>query len=365
MTPPADHAPIVASAGRRRAFVALSRSTYRALSDGYRPRAEAVWGGDVEVLDRSLPEPRWRPLARLVRDAARFDAVVLDGSIGIRQAYVDLLAAAAIARRRGGPVVVITDCTWKRGTSPPERWLRRAGIRILDRPRVTYCVLTRAEQEVFPKTWGVDRRRVAWTRWPYIVDEEHLATPTSMTGGVFAGGDSLRDYDTVIAAARGLDAPVTIATRRDDVVRRPDLPANVTAGPVSAERYVELMMNAAVVVVPLSETRERSAGQTTYVNALALGKLVVVPDCLGVRDYVEDRVTGLVVPPRDPHALRAALRWALDPANGDEVHAIRTRARAFAEAELTPDGYLLNVLRVAREALERDEGRVFRPGLRP
>jgi glycosyltransferase involved in cell wall biosynthesis len=42
-------------------------------------------------------------------------------------------------------------------------------------------------------------------------------------------------------------------------------------------------------------------------DALAMGKPVVVSDVAGARDYVIDRTTALLVPPGDPQAMAEAL----------------------------------------------------------
>jgi glycosyltransferase involved in cell wall biosynthesis len=67
---------------------------------------------------------------------------------------------------------------------------------------------------------------------------------------------------------------------------------------------------AAVVVVP---SRREGFGMAAR-EAMAHGRPVVATSVGGLRDAVEDGVTGLVVPPRDPAALRAALeRLLADP----------------------------------------------------
>ena len=91
-------------------------------------------------------------------------------------------------------------------------------------------------------------------------------------------------------------------------------------------RYDDLLLGAKIVVAALRPA-PRGAGLITYVNAMAAGKLVVVSDTCAVREYVEDRRTGLIVPPGDPAALAMTLRWALDPANADEVRGIAERGR--------------------------------------
>jgi glycosyltransferase involved in cell wall biosynthesis len=57
---------------------------------------------------------------------------------------------------------------------------------------------------------------------------------------------------------------------------------------------------------------------------MAYGRPVVASAVGGLPDAVEDGVTGLLVPPRDPAALRAALRRVLDDA------ALRERLGAAA-----------------------------------
>jgi glycosyltransferase involved in cell wall biosynthesis len=331
--------------GPRRAFVVLSRTTRAALSPEHLTKLREAWDGEVELLDRSSGESRLRGIARLVRKAGRYDAVVLDGSAGARKGYMDQVAAAIIGRRPRGPEIVFADCQWQRGRNWLDRLACWTGIRIVDTDHVIYCVLSAEEVGIFPRTWGVGPDRVSFTPWPYVLRDEELADVPEGEG-VFAGGDSLRDYGPLVAAAGAVPGEITIATRQSDLGDG-DRPANLRIVAVSHGEFVELMRKAAVVVVPLVPTRERSAGQTTYVNAMALGKLVVVTDCLGVRSYVRDRETGLVVPPGDAHALADALRWAVDPANRAEVGEIRARAREIARSRLDPDEYVANLLRIA------------------
>jgi glycosyltransferase involved in cell wall biosynthesis len=342
----------------RRAFVALSAGNQAALAGTWRERKSEIWPGEVDLLEHRPGEPRWRAIARLVRRARRYDAIVLDGSVGARELYVDVIAAGILRRRRSGPVIVIMDSQWKLGASALDRLACRVGIRLVDGPCVHYCVLSTAEVDRFPTTWGVAPERVHFTPWPHILRPDQLDTTNGGAPTVFAGGDSLREYRPLVEAARGLELEVSIATRRADLLAGLAIPPNVRAGPVSPPEFVELLRRARVVVVPLQPTPERSSGQTTYVNAMAMGKLVVVTDCLGVRDYVEHGETGLVVPPGDAGALRGALAWAADPANEAAVQRIASRAREVARDRLDPDAYVVRVLGVARDALrDRSERR--------
>jgi type III pantothenate kinase len=82
---------------------------------------------------------------------------------------------------------------------------------------------------------------------------------------------------------------------------------------------------------------------------MAWGRPVVATSVGGLVDAVEDGVTGLLVPPRDPGALRRALERLL----GDrELRArLGAAARAKAERELSFDAAASALLAVYDEAL--------------
>jgi hypothetical protein len=324
-------------------------SEHRFLTTLAFPGREA-WTSRCECIDPSTTSPP-ALLRRLVGDAARYRALIVDGSVGPRDLYLEPLAALAVRRRPGGAQtpVVLVECQWKIGGSRVDRAVTRLGLRALDGPRVAYCVLTEWERDRFPGTWGVGGERVFVTPYCHTLSDAELAAPSSSDGDVFAGGNSLRDYGPLVAAATHIDAGVTIATKLLDE----PLPPNVTAGPVSEERFFELLRNACAVVVPLAGRNDRTAGQQTYLNAMALGKVAIVTDSPGVREYVEDGRTGLVVPPGDADALAEALRWALDPANAVAVGQMAAAAMEVARTRFSPERYVETLLSVAERFAAR------------
>jgi glycosyltransferase involved in cell wall biosynthesis len=306
----------------------------RILTTLYFPRRSA-WAERVTMLDRST-EPPPRLLRGILRQAGPEDVVVLDGGIGARDLYLDRVAATLLARRRRGPRIVLTDSTW----SPTPA--RRLALRAFDGPRTTYCVLSRSERESFPHNWGVDPDRVVLTPFYWTLPEDDPAPRFGGTG-IFAGGDSLRDHETLLAAAARVPAPVTIATRRHAPGPVPD---SVSWGPVDPDHFVALLHASAVVAVPLYAGQVRSAGQQTYLNAMVLGKPVVVSDVPGVRDHIVDGETGLIVPPGDADAMAAALARLTDPDNAEEARRMGERARAVVLRDASPDRYVERLLEV-------------------
>jgi hypothetical protein len=323
----------------------------RILSTLWAP-GDPAWA-DVTVLDRrAMSRPAF--VARLVREAPGYDVVVVNGASRFHDLYQDLVGALMLGLRRNPPPIVVAEVAWDVGSAPLGRRLGidgwslgpavRLAVRALDGPHVTYCVLSEEERRMFSSAFGISLERVECTRFGHML-WSRAEGPSRDEGFVFAGGDSLRDYPTLLAAVDGLDVPVRLVTNQ--TFER--LPGNVKVGPVPYDEYVDLLADASVVVVPMRTIR-RSAGLITYLNAMALGKLVIVSDTPAVREYVEHERTGLIVPPGDVPALRDAVTWALDPANRERVMDIGLRAR---EAVRHPTAYWRSLRDVAEAASRR------------
>lgn len=297
------------------------------------------WPANLDVLDRRrLSGPAL--LRRLLASRRGYNALLLNGS-----GRFDQLAAAVVTRDPRHVPIVVSDCTWDTGSSLLDRFACRAGIRLLDDPKTTFCVLSSAEAEQFPATWDVAPSQVAFTPFCHTLTRAQLEMPTREDLGVFAGGDSMRDYGPLVEAARRLSVPFRIAARSLPADAGSP-PPNLEHGTVPPDVFFDLMRRARVVAVPMRRDLCRSAGQQTYLNAMALGKLVIVTDGPGVRDYIDDGLNGLIVPAADAAALTAALTWALDPRHAEAVRAITERGRETARQRFSPLAHLDNLLRV-------------------
>jgi hypothetical protein len=322
----------------------------------------AEFYSDRDIVVRKLPRGRRSVLLRdLIRLSPQYDAAVLFGAVGFRSGYVDLLAAGVVGRRR--TPVVLTECYWETSSRAMSHMFRKRkpsyhdatpsssgllaqrAIRLLDSERVHYCVLSSAEAARFPGAWGIPASRVHFTPFCYGISADRDEPGVATT--IFAGGDSLRDYRALVAVAQTLPAPVVIATR----LAEPLTQGNLRLGPLPPQIYDTELRSARVVVVPLRADTLRSAGQQTYLSAMALGKPLVVTDSPGVRDYVRDRETGIIVRPNDPQQMSEAIRWVLDDENQQDVQRMTERARATALESYSLDAYLRRVLDVVAKAV--------------
>jgi glycosyltransferase involved in cell wall biosynthesis len=100
------------------------------------------------------------------------------------------------------------------------------------------------------------------------------------------------------------------------------------------------------------------SGPLVLLDALALGKPVVVSDVAGVRDYVIDRTTALLVPAGDP----GAMAEALTELRRDRM--LRTRlglaARQWSREADTASTFVRRLVGLAVEATDRRGGRSAR-----
>ncbi len=133
---------------------------------------------------------------------------------------------------------------------------------------------------------------------------------------VLAAGQALRDYDTFIQAVAELPYPAAIPRFSFDGFegRGPafrwnegNLPRNLTILPDTGSRadLVRYLARAKVVVIPTRATSLCASGLSTYLDAMYLGKCVVITEGPGASDLLTDQA--ILVPPHDPSALRAAI----------------------------------------------------------
>jgi glycosyltransferase involved in cell wall biosynthesis len=183
---------------------------------------------------------------------------------------------------------------------------------------------------------------------PYQVDTEFWRPQSEVKeeeGLICSAGLEFRDYPTLVRAVEGLNARVVIGaashwSKRRDTATDAEHPSNVRVDKFDYAALRELYARSSLVVVPLDDT-DFQAGVTTILEAMAMGKPVVVTHSEGQTDVVEDRrtitrgpqprvratgllrelatqagvdlePTGFYVLPGDPEALKRAIVYLLE-----------------------------------------------------
>ncbi|MBA4155847.1 MAG: glycosyltransferase family 4 protein [Gemmatimonadetes bacterium] len=239
------------------------------------------------------------------------------------------------------------------GTPKRRRILRMLG----SRPYHSLVCLNTVQERILTGDIGLPRARVI--RLHNWIDHHFFqpgAEETKLGGYMLSVGMEDRDYDTLRAAARHFDHPVRIvASGWSPGAGFTPIEAGSAEDNIEVVRGLsfaelrDLYAGARFVVVPLKSS-EKAAGVTTILEAMAMGKAVVVSASPGIMDYVEDGVTGRVIPLGDPHALCNAIveMWR----NPEALALMGKRNRAWIEESVNTDRYVSAVA----ERLSRGNG---------
>ena len=242
----------------------------------------------------------------------------------------------------------------------------RAAIAVIDigltedwavRERVLDFIIPRADA-LYPL--GSNQADYISQRWrtnaevrfiPQHVDAEFYQPVPPTAGGpvLSVGDDHGRDYSTLLAAMEGLPAKLVLKSRLVSADQaRPSV--CVIGERLAGPDYRALFQQACFVVVPLRPMLTAS-GVGTVLEAMAMGKALVVSDSPGIRDYVTHDETALVVPCGDVAAHRTAITRLLQ--EPETRSRLGNGARAFVEQHCSFPSHVAKLGPALRDLAER------------
>jgi glycosyltransferase involved in cell wall biosynthesis len=253
---------------------------------------------------------------------------------------VNLVPLASRARRRPRLLLFnISFCTTYERRGAVGRRALAASVRSAD---AVVC-FAEAQRERLIEQTGIEPGRVH-TVLLGADDRFYVPRPAPGDGYLLAAGrDMGRDYATFAAAVRDLPVrAVIVASARN--LEGIDLPGNVEVRlDVTYPELRDLYAGALAVVVPTRGAEYRygadCSGQTVLVDAMAMGRPIVLTERRTLREYVADGESALTVPAEDAAALRQAVTRLLDDRafaeslGAEARHAVEKRltTRLFAE----------------------------------
>ncbi len=291
------------------------------------------------------------------RERNHYDVIVTDGEhIGIPLALLLKVTRSKVAH------VTIGHRLTASKKRPFFKWVK------VHSHITTILLHSRRQYELAIDELGIPAERLAlipyqvdanfWQQLPDVVEERLICS----------AGLEFRDYPTLVRAVDGLDVKVVIGaashwSKRHNTAANQSLPRNVQVSAFDYEALRRVYARSAVVVVPLDDI-DFQAGVTTILEAMSMGKPVIVTHSLGQTDVVEDRrtatrgaevrlrptsllrelaeaegssvkPTGFYVPPDDPDALRRAIVHLLE--HPDERSRLGAAGRDTIERLVTVD----------------------------
>lgn len=135
--------------------------------------------------------------------------------------------------------------------------------------------------------------------------------PVSDEGYIFATGRSNRNYDFLVNTLKETKYTLVIAC---DTYHPTTTLQNVKVlNDCHGSQMLNLMAKCHCVVCPLKDLKT-SSGQLVVLQAMALGKPVICTKADGIKDYVDDGITGFLID-NDKECWMAALRKLYDDKN--------------------------------------------------
>jgi glycosyltransferase involved in cell wall biosynthesis len=287
-----------------------------------------------------------RSVSLILKAARQYPLLLLDSSSG--RTHPDLWATILMNfwPKKNRPVVIFMGCMWQKDAGVAG-WVQKVLIRLADRVIQGYAVQSSGEMTAFPDTWGILRSKIRLCKYFYTLTvDEIINPPPPLEDFVFSGGNSHRDYETLIQAAAQLpELNFVFATK---LLEGRTLPSNVKANPVSRSEFMRLMQACTAIVIPMNPGLIRAAGQQTYLNAMFLGKPTIVNDVFGVKDHIVDRKTGLITDGTVKGYVEA-LRYVTSPENQPAVKAMSENAMQTVRRDFTFDNHAARLIEIVDE----------------
>ena len=228
------------------------------------------------------------------------------------------------------PPVVIWEVPWSQG------WTYREIVSRLAIPRADCSVVFSSNQIQMLRSLYGEQTPVAFI--PFCIDVDFyrpMPRPAGVEPYVFSCGlDAGRDFGLLLEVSANIPGRIVIKTGRDFTLDQ-GVYSNVTVSHerVSYPAFRELYAGASVVVITTRDTTNAS-GVTTLMEAMAMGRPVIVSDNPALRDYLPPADAGVVIPVGDSIALQTAILDLL--ANPEKAELMGQKAREFAMARFHP-----------------------------
>lgn len=276
-------------------------------------------------------------------------AVVISSDVEVLVfALVRLLPFAARAQ------IILIPFIFTERRSPTVNWARLLYYRFV--LRFVSCAVCHSTLEIeryrrLFKRCGTNFVFVPWgTYVPCAAEiraEREPATEAADLPRIVAAGRSGRDYPTLAKAAATLPCHLVIICNEKIALGGVCASANLEIlSSCFGQDYLRQLLHADIVIVPL-RVEEISAGQMVLIQAMALGRPLIVTRTPTISDYLENGVNALLVPRGNDAAMAEAIQHLLN--NPAEAAALGRRAQADYTARFSGDAHLRSLVQAIEQ----------------
>ncbi len=185
--------------------------------------------------------------------------------------------------------------------SGPKRQLAKLGLGQVDK----FIVHTRREIQIYSDWFAIPEDQFEFFPMQRgkieVTETENTEEPF-----LLSMGSALRDYKTLFEAVKTLNinTKIVAAPRAVEGLKIPEN-VEVISG-ITLDDCRILSQQARMNVIPMVD-RELPAGIVTIIEAMRIGRPIIVTKCLGSEDYIIDNETGLFVEPYSVESMVEAI----------------------------------------------------------
>jgi glycosyltransferase involved in cell wall biosynthesis len=209
-----------------------------------------------------------------------------------------------------------------------------------------FLCLSQAQVDMLTERYGIKQAQIEVIYWH--VDHQFFQPQASESTKrqICSAGTASRDYATLLQAVQDLDVAVKVAASSTWFPQQLNISLDAIPGHVEVRDYGtyhalrQLYADSLFVVVPLLNV-DFSAGYSVILEAMAMGKAVIVSKIRQRDDFIVDGWNGFYVTPGNVVELRDRIDFLLQ--NPDEARRLGQNARKSIEERYTLEHFVERV----------------------
>jgi glycosyltransferase involved in cell wall biosynthesis len=220
-----------------------------------------------------------------VYNGRKFDSVLLNGIL-IVIPYLFLTKFVSFAKPKKHIIVAFFFLH----NMGEKRFIQRMLKFLLDDKKVILTIHAKSELNYFLKVVGLTKAKIEY--FPYCQDVPAV-DDTCGKGKkyIFTGGNSNRDYECLLKAAKNVNHDFIVAcSELNDIPH--ELPNVKILRNLSVDAFHGYLKNSTLVVIPLKHDTG-SSGQAVILAAMSFNKAVICTDIESLSEYITPDVTGI------------------------------------------------------------------------
>ena len=248
-------------------------------------------------------------------------------------------------------------------------WLSHVALKIFARGHTKIICLSSRIQDQLKDEFGIPLEKIPLLDWgPDLAFYDRVSSGVTSEPKFFlSAGSTWRDYDTLVTGFLKINYPLEIYCSADSAPTRTDLPETIQvqfnqAKKGAALSFADLIQKyekAYAVLIPLDVPQHRAnttnlIGLTSLLEAMAMGKAVVMTKHRQVNIDIEKEGIGLWVEPDDAAGWEKAITYLLE--HPEETQKMGERSRYLCEAKYNLETYAAGLTEILKSTVSTQKG---------